>query len=82
MRLLTKPGHPQSPRVVIEISSRLIHEGGLTFNQPLQNPAVSYRKLDVGENACASPVHPSLSSRCGQSVGTLMKFPFTARGVR
>ena len=30
----------------------------------------------VGENTCASPVHPSRSSRCGQSVGTSTKLPF------
>src|SRR5438045_6168871 len=30
----------------------------------------------VLEKACASPVHPKRSSRCGQSVGTSKKLPF------
>src|SRR5665647_2035748 len=30
----------------------------------------------VREKTCASPDHPSLSSRCGQSVGTSRKLPF------
>jgi hypothetical protein len=35
----------------------------------------------VRANTCASPIHPSLSSRCGQSVGTSTKFPFCPQAM-
>ena len=38
-------------------------------------PGVSYRKDAVGAKTCRSPVQPSRSSRCGQSVGTSTKLP-------
>ena len=38
-------------------------------------PAVSYRKFAEDMNMLRSSVHPSRSSRYGQSVGTLRKFP-------
>jgi hypothetical protein len=42
----------------------------------VKNPATSMLKLAVREKTCASPVQPSRSSRCGQSVGTSRKLPF------
>lgn len=42
--------------------------------QAFQKPVVSYKKFAVEANEWASPNHPSLSSRCGQSVGMLTKF--------
>ena len=43
------------------------------FEKKLFTPKLNAAVL---ENACASPVQPSRSSRCGQSVGTSKKFPF------
>ena len=42
-------------------------------SQLAQNACESNSVLAVGANACASPVQPSRSSRCGQSVGTETK---------
>lgn len=44
-------------------------------NHDNQNAWASTRVFAVAANACASPVHPRRSSRCGQSVGTDRKFP-------
>jgi hypothetical protein len=40
-----------------------------------KNAATSRLKQAVRANTWASPSQPSRSSRCGQSVGTLMKLP-------
>ncbi len=42
----------------------------------VKKPATSMLKAAVREKTCASPVQPSRSSRCGQSVGTSTKLPF------
>ena len=42
----------------------------------VKKPATSMLKAAVREKTCASPVQPSRSSRCGQSVGTSRKLPF------
>ena len=41
----------------------------------LRKPPTSYKKEAVGAKTWMSPVHPSRSSRCGQSVGTSRKLP-------
>ena len=41
-----------------------------------KKPATSMLKAAVRANTWASPVQPSRSSRCGQSVGTSRKLPF------
>ena len=47
-----------------------------SFSHFVKKAATSMLKAAVAEKACASPVHPRRSSRCGQSVGTSRKFPF------
>ena len=42
----------------------------------VKKPATSMLNVAVREKTWASPVHPSRSSRCGQSVGTSRKLPF------
>ena len=44
-------------------------------SQSARNPATSNKYDAVGANTCRSPVQPSRSSRCGQSVGTSTKLP-------
>lgn len=46
-----------------------------SFSHDDRNPAVSNRNDAVGENTWMSPVQPSRSSRCGQSVGRSTKLP-------
>ena len=41
----------------------------------LSSAAVSYSRVAVAANTWMSPVQPSRSSRCGQSVGTSRKLP-------
>ena len=47
-----------------------------SFSHFVKKPATSMLKAAVREKAWASPVQPSRSSRCGQSVGTSRKLPF------
>src|SRR5476649_2120986 len=47
-----------------------------TSNSHLVKKAeTSVLRAAVGAKTCASPIQPMRSSRCGQSVGTLKKFP-------
>ena len=39
------------------------------------SPATSNKNAAVGAKTCRSPVQPTRSSRCGQSVGMSTKFP-------
>src|SRR5476651_1332405 len=41
----------------------------------VKKPDTSALRAAVGAKTCASPIQPRRSSRCGQSVGTLRKFP-------
>src|SRR5437773_7207065 len=47
----------------------------MSFTHLLKKLLTPKLKVAVLEKACASPVQPSRSSLCGQSVGTSRKFP-------
>ena len=52
-----------------------------SLTQEARKPAASYRDRAVGAKAPMSPVHPRRSSRCGQSVGTVMKLSMVDQRV-
>ena len=64
------------PVEVDEAASQAKYENGVLELKLVKKPATSKLNAAVREKTCASPVHPSRSSRWGQSVGTPTKFPF------
>src|SRR5215204_2622879 len=52
-----------------------------SFSHLVKKADTSMLNAAVRQNACASPVHPSRSSRCGQSVGTSRKFPLCPHSI-